>query len=342
MAGAEVSVEQSTSARTPVVALGRVRNVSTTPLGTRHRAGDRRHGEAGLPGRCQLGSRGVLELSDQRCVGEKALLDVAEPRDRSTLGPVEPCTPFTVAVPEEMLADLRDRLDRTRFIDDFPADGDWTYGVSRSYLQELCEYWRTTFDWRAQEALLNSFDQFQVRVDGQPIHFIHARSSNPAALAAAAGPWLAWIDLRVREDHRAAVRRRRRTAGTRPTPSTSWRRPSPATGSRARPSSPAGVRGASPRPSPRSWRASATTATERPAVTGGRSSRPQLARADKGRHLCGLHLTMPLGEPPADDGDEILSEADRRASTTGPPTRPTARSCTCRSTARARTRSPSR
>ena len=70
---------------------------------------------------------------------------------------------------------------RTRFIDDFDRDG-WTYGVSRSYLQELCEYWRTTFDWRAQEAILNAFEQFQTDVDGQSIHFIHARSPNPAAL----------------------------------------------------------------------------------------------------------------------------------------------------------------
>ena len=59
---------------------------------------------------------------------------------------------FRAAVPEETLADLRDRLARTRFIDDFPSADGWDYGVSRSYLQELCDYWRTTFDWRAQEA----------------------------------------------------------------------------------------------------------------------------------------------------------------------------------------------
>ena len=94
---------------------------------------------------------------------------------------MESCTPYTVAVPEETLVDLRERLERTRFIDDFEGS-EWTYGVSRSYLQELCEYWRTTFDWRAQEAILNSFDQFQTHVDGQPIHFIHARSPSPAAL----------------------------------------------------------------------------------------------------------------------------------------------------------------
>jgi epoxide hydrolase len=94
---------------------------------------------------------------------------------------VEICTSFTVAVPEETLVDLRDRLHRTRFIDDFEGS-EWTYGVSRSYLQELCEYWRTTFDWCAQEAILNSFEQFRIHVDGQRIHFIHARSPNPAAL----------------------------------------------------------------------------------------------------------------------------------------------------------------
>jgi pimeloyl-ACP methyl ester carboxylesterase len=55
-------------------------------------------------------------------------------------------------------------------------------GVSGAYLQELCEYWRSRFDWRAREAILNSFEQFRTNVDGQPIHFIHARSPEPAAL----------------------------------------------------------------------------------------------------------------------------------------------------------------
>ncbi len=37
-----------------------------------------------------------------------------------------------------------------------------------------------------------------------------------------------------------------------------------------------------------------------------------MARADQGLHLCGLHLTMPLGEPPEDADGEVLSDADRR------------------------------
>ena len=68
-----------------------------------------------------------------------------------------------------------------RFIDDLAAD-EWTYGVSQTYLRELCDYWRTTFDWRAQEAILNGFDQLETHVDGQHLHLIHARSPNPDAM----------------------------------------------------------------------------------------------------------------------------------------------------------------
>ena len=50
-------------------------------------------------------------------------------------------TPFEVHVPQSDLDDLRERLARTRWIDEFPGSG-WSYGTSRAYLQELCGYWQ--------------------------------------------------------------------------------------------------------------------------------------------------------------------------------------------------------
>jgi microsomal epoxide hydrolase len=90
-------------------------------------------------------------------------------------------TPFRIDVPEADLEDLRDRLGRTRWPDQIPGSG-WDYGTDRAYLQDLCEYWRTTFDWRAQEARFNRWPHFLTEIDGQQIHFIHARSDNPDAL----------------------------------------------------------------------------------------------------------------------------------------------------------------
>ncbi len=88
---------------------------------------------------------------------------------------------FHIAIDESVLEDLRHRLERTRYPDQIDGTG-WEYGVPVDYLRELVEYWRDTYDWRAQEALLNSFAQFTTEIDGQSIHFIHARSAHAHAL----------------------------------------------------------------------------------------------------------------------------------------------------------------
>lgn len=89
--------------------------------------------------------------------------------------------PFTVDVPEEVLDDLARRLGRARFPDELRG-ADWTYGTNLAYLRQLVEYWRTGYDWRAQERILNGFPQFTMHVDGLDVHFIHRRSPEPDAL----------------------------------------------------------------------------------------------------------------------------------------------------------------
>ncbi len=89
--------------------------------------------------------------------------------------------PFEIAVPDEVLDDLTDRLGRTRWPDQIPGSG-WDYGIDREYLQDLCAYWRDEYDWRAHEARLNAFDQFVTEIDGQRIHFLHARSPEEGAM----------------------------------------------------------------------------------------------------------------------------------------------------------------
>ena len=87
-------------------------------------------------------------------------------------------TPFRIAVPDAVLADLRDRLARTRFPDEI-TDSAWTYGTNLAYLRELVAYWRERYDWRKAEAALNTFPQFKARVRDLDIHFIHVRGKGP-------------------------------------------------------------------------------------------------------------------------------------------------------------------
>src|SRR5215510_6137294 len=73
--------------------------------------------------------------------------------------------PFTLRIPDADIADLRDRLARTRFPDSAPGEA-WAYGTDVAYLRNLVDYWRDGFDWRAEEATLNVFPQFRMSVDG--------------------------------------------------------------------------------------------------------------------------------------------------------------------------------
>ena len=84
-------------------------------------------------------------------------------------------TPFEVAISEEDLADLADRLARTRWPEREPV-ADWSQGVPLAYLKDLCDYWAGSYDWRAREARFNSFPQFRTEIDGLGIHFLHVRS----------------------------------------------------------------------------------------------------------------------------------------------------------------------
>src|SRR5215468_9979064 len=89
--------------------------------------------------------------------------------------------PFRIDVPEADLADLRDRLARTRWPDELPGAG-WSMGVPLGYVQGLAEYWRSGYDWRVHEARLNRLSQFTTTIDGQRVHFLHLRSPEPGAL----------------------------------------------------------------------------------------------------------------------------------------------------------------
>lgn len=83
--------------------------------------------------------------------------------------------PFTVDVSEDTLADLRERLVRTRLPQATPGEP-WSAGIGYGYLAEVGRYWGEEFDWRAQEARLNSFAQYTAEIDGCRVHFVHLRA----------------------------------------------------------------------------------------------------------------------------------------------------------------------
>jgi pimeloyl-ACP methyl ester carboxylesterase len=76
--------------------------------------------------------------------------------------------PYRIAVPDREIDDLRRRLAHTRWsVED----------VEPLQLRALIDYWHESFDWRAQEAMLNGYPHFRAHSHGDFIHFVHVRSS---------------------------------------------------------------------------------------------------------------------------------------------------------------------
>jgi len=89
--------------------------------------------------------------------------------------------PFTIQVADEVLADLRLRLERIRWPDENPGGG-WQYGSDLAYMKALAAHWREQYNWRAHEARLNRLPQFVASVDGIDLHFIHVPGVGPHPL----------------------------------------------------------------------------------------------------------------------------------------------------------------
>jgi pimeloyl-ACP methyl ester carboxylesterase len=86
--------------------------------------------------------------------------------------------PFTLQVPDAALADLRERLARTRFPDQAPGEP-WAYGTDVGWMRDFVAYWRDRFDWRAEEARLNALPQFKVPLHGIDLHYLHVPGRGP-------------------------------------------------------------------------------------------------------------------------------------------------------------------
>lgn len=89
--------------------------------------------------------------------------------------------PFRIAIDSADIADLKRRLDESRWAIPIPNSG-WRLGIDTEFLRSLTNYWRHRFEWRAVEVELNELPQFTVDTTSGPIHFVHLRGSGPRAI----------------------------------------------------------------------------------------------------------------------------------------------------------------
>lgn len=89
--------------------------------------------------------------------------------------------PFTCAIPQNEVDELRRRVRATRWPGKETVP-DRSQGAQLLKLKPLVDYWGNEYDWRRGEQKLNAHAQFLTRIDGLDIHFIHVKSKHPGAL----------------------------------------------------------------------------------------------------------------------------------------------------------------
>lgn len=78
--------------------------------------------------------------------------------------------PFEIEIPKDVFADLRERLQHTRWPSQ-PEQG-WDLGTDLEYTRELCAYWADGYEPTRLPGLLNRFDNYR----WQGLHLIHERA----------------------------------------------------------------------------------------------------------------------------------------------------------------------
>lgn len=94
--------------------------------------------------------------------------------------------PYTVAVSDNELEKLAEKLSATSFPDELD-DAGWGYGAPLADIKRLTQHWKDEFDWRKEESKINSLPNFRtaIEVDGfgsLDIHFVHQKSNVERAI----------------------------------------------------------------------------------------------------------------------------------------------------------------
>jgi microsomal epoxide hydrolase len=88
--------------------------------------------------------------------------------------PPSTAVPFTLNIPDETLAEWRQLLQLSKLAPDTweGRQEDRSHGLPRAWLEDAKHSWLNTYDWRAEEAHINSFPQYKMQIESIDLHFV--------------------------------------------------------------------------------------------------------------------------------------------------------------------------
>jgi len=142
---------------------------------------DRRH-FIGAAAATVAGSQlGILDFQRRLEAMTGAITEAQTDVARKTGSGADDIRPFHVSFPDADLADLRKRVNATKW-PEVEQVADEAQGVQLATMQKLAHYWGTDYNWKKAEAKINAVPHFITNIDGLDIHFIHVKSKEKNAM----------------------------------------------------------------------------------------------------------------------------------------------------------------
>ncbi|XP_071645539.1 juvenile hormone epoxide hydrolase 2-like [Temnothorax longispinosus] len=85
--------------------------------------------------------------------------------------------PFKVTFTEEVIKDLKYRLNHTRPLTPPLKDVAWNYGTNTDALRKFLDHWSNNYNFEERERYINQYSHFKTNIQGLDIHFIHVKPS---------------------------------------------------------------------------------------------------------------------------------------------------------------------
>ncbi|KAI8933787.1 hypothetical protein NX059_009495 [Plenodomus lindquistii] len=98
--------------------------------------------------------------------------------------PPSTAKPFTLRVSDQDHSEWKQLLQLSKLPPDTweGRQEDRRFGVSRQWLTDTKDYWLNKYDWRAQEAHINSFPNYKMQINGVDLHFVALFSQKKDAI----------------------------------------------------------------------------------------------------------------------------------------------------------------
>ena len=88
---------------------------------------------------------------------------------------------FEIKVEKKTVSNIINKVAEFKW-EKLPDINNWSYGINKKVLKEICNYWVNEYNWSNEQKKINKFHQYKAQVEDLNIHFIYEKGISREAI----------------------------------------------------------------------------------------------------------------------------------------------------------------